>query len=586
MDIIKKTWYFRTVRARITFSFAVLLLMVHLLALLIMDTVLSYSNEVLPLNVDSSLGGESLNKSFQEFLKSLSHWHNLVLIFGSISFTCALFVSAWIAKGVAQPIRVLVDYAKSIQYGDYSKQLTLNRGDEMGQLGDVLQTMSDSIAKRESKLNELVNYDALTGLPNRNLFQDRLDQAIKVAKRGGYPMAVMIMDLNRFKEVNDILGHSYGDLLLKEVAKRLQTIVLREYDTVARLGGDEFVLLLATNMEGAKIVANKLLSVIDQSIELQGQEVIVTASIGISCFPEHTAKPKELLQYAELAMYSAKNSHTGFALFDSVHNAQDQQYLSLLAELRRAVLNNELVLYYQPKLELSTGKISHAEALVRWIHPERGLVPPMEFIPFAENTGFIRTITLWVIERSLRQQKELQAAGVALIVSINISAQDLFIPKFPTLFAELLEKYDIAAEYLVLEITESAIMSDLQSALGILNEIYDMGLRLSIDDFGTGYSSLAYLKKLPVSELKIDRSFIKNMETDRDDNMIVHSTIDLAHNMGLKVVAEGVENAATWSGLEELGCDFLQGYAISPPVPLPTFLNWVKESPWQLNQVA
>ena len=552
MDIIKKTWYFRTVRARITFSFAVLLLMVHLLALLIMDTVLSYSNEVLPLNVESSLGGESLNKSFQEFLKSLSHWHNLVLIFGSISFTCALFVSAWIAKGVAQPIRVLVDYAKSIQYGDYSKQLTLNRGDEMGQLGDVLQTMSDSIAKRESKLNELVNYDALTGLPNRNLFQDRLDQAIKVAKRGGYPMAVMIMDLNRFKEVNDILGHSYGDLLLKEVAKRLQTIVLREYDTVARLGGDEFVLLLATNMEGAKIVANKLLSVIDQSIELQGQEVIVTASIGISCFPEHTAKPKELLQYAELAMYSAKNSHTGFALFDSVHNAQDQQYLSLLAELRRAVLNNELVLYYQPKLELSTGKISHAEALVRWIHPERGLVPPMEFIPFAENTGFIRTIT----------------------------------PKFPTLFAELLEKYDIAAEYLVLEITESAIMSDLQSALGILNEIYDMGLRLSIDDFGTGYSSLAYLKKLPVSELKIDRSFIKNMETDRDDNMIVHSTIDLAHNMGLKVVAEGVENAATWSGLEELGCDFLQGYAISPPVPLPTFLNWVKESPWQLNQVA
>ena len=527
-----------------------------------------------------------LQRSLLEALQPLHHLQQLLLVLSGVSFAAALMASVRIARSITTPIRTLGALAQRIEYGDYSQPITLDRHDEIGQLASAFNHMSEGIADRESKIMELAYHDSLTGLPNRTLFRDRLDQAIKGSKRGGPQVTVMLMDLDRFKEVNDIMGHHVGDLLLQEVARRLQTIVLREYDTIARLGGDEFAILLATDLEGAQIIANRLLNIIDQPILLEGQEIIVNVSIGITCYPEHGDEINTLMRHADLAMYAAKNNNAGYVTFDSSLDYQSQQYLSLMAELRRAVAQDELALYYQPKVELATGTISHVEALVRWNHPERGLVPPLDFIPFAENTGFIKTITQWVIEHALRQQKIWQEAGVALTVSINISAHDLFIPKLPALFAKLLKAYGVPPHCLVLEITESAIMADPHSALAILNDLHDMGLRLSVDDFGTGYSSLAYLKKLPVSELKIDKSFVTHMENDQDDAIIVRSTIDLAHNMGLTVVAEGVENLVTWDMLHALGCDFLQGYYITRPLPAVLLQEWVDASPWKLHKVS
>jgi diguanylate cyclase (GGDEF)-like protein len=527
-----------------------------------------------------------LQQSLQEALKPLRQLRQLLLMLSVISFAVALMASAWIARSVSTPIRKLGALAQRIEHGDYSQSITPNRHDEIGQLVSAFNHMSEGIANRESKIMDLANLDPLTRLPNRTLFRDRLQQAIRATKRGGPMVSVMIMDLDRFKEINDILGHHVGDLLLQEVARRLQSIATRDYDTVARVGGDEFAILMATDVEGAQFVANNLLSALDQPILLEGQEIIINASIGISHCPEHGDELNTLLRFADLAMYAAKKNNAGYVTFDSSLDQQSLQHLSLMAELHHAIKQDELVLYYQPKVELATGSISHVEALVRWIHPRRGLITPDEFVPFAEHTGFIRVITQRVIEHALRQQRAWQEAGVELTVSINISARDLFIPKLPASLAKLMMTYGVPPQCLLLEITESSIMADPQGALNILNELHGMGLRLSVDDFGTGYSSLAYLKKLPISELKIDKSFVTNMENNRDDTIIVRSTIDLAHNMGLTVVAEGVENQATWEMLHALGCDFLQGYYVSRPLPAKELLQWVETSPWKLHTIA
>jgi diguanylate cyclase (GGDEF)-like protein len=519
-----------------------------------------------------------LQRSLHEALEPLHYLQQMLLILSGLSFAAALVASAWVARSITTPIRKLSALAQRVEHGDYTQDIALDRQDEIGQLASAFDHMSKGIADRESKIIDLANRDPLTGLPNRTLFRDRLEQAIKATSRGGPQVTIMIMDLDRFKEVNDIMGHHVGDLLLQEVAERLQAVVLRDYDTIARLGGDEFALLLATDDEGAQLVASNLLNVLDQPVLLEGQEIIVSASIGIAYYPEHGDEINTLLRHADLAMYAAKQSKVGYVTFDSSLDWQNQQHLSLLAELRNAITRDELTIFYQPKLELATGTSSHAEALVRWVHPERGLVSPDSFIPFAEHTGFIKIITQWVIERVMRQQREWLESGLALNVSINISARDLFIPKLPTLFAKLMKTYGVTPECLVLEITESSIMANPQGALMILNELREMGLHLSIDDFGTGYSSLAYLKKLPVSELKIDKSFVSHMVENHDDATIVRSTIDLAHNMGLKVVAEGVENQATWDALQSMGCDFIQGYFLSRPLTVEALQQWIEES--------
>jgi diguanylate cyclase (GGDEF)-like protein len=508
-----------------------------------------------------------LQQSLQQALQPLRRLQIFLLFLSGISLLAMLAASYKIARSITKPISVLGSLASRIQQGDYSQSAPVDREDEIGELASAFNHMKDGLATREARITELAYRDQLTGLPNRTLFHDRLEQAAKVANRAGQNFALLIINLDRFKEVNVILGHHIGDLLLQEISRRLAAVLTRDSDTLARLGGDEFAVLLpACDTQGAMVIVRKILDTLDLPILLESQEVIATGSIGIAIYPEHGDEINTLLRHADIAMYEAKHDNSGYALFDLNYVELNQQHLSLLSELRHAIERNEFVLYYQPKVTFANGTIGHVEALVRWIHPERGMIPPDQFIPYAEHTGYIKTITRWVIETALRQRKQWEEMQLPLTISVNISARDLMNADLPKLLTGLMDKYGASPHWLCLEITESAIMGDPKRALGILEELHHMGLDLSVDDFGTGYSSLAYLKKLPVSELKIDQSFVLHMADDKDDATIVRSTIDLGHNMGLVVVAEGIENQAAWDMLNAMGCDLAQGYFISKPM--------------------
>ncbi len=421
-------------------------------------------------------------------------------------------------------------------------------------------------------------HDALTGLPNRTMLRDRTDQAIHQADRELVPAALLLIDLDRFKEVNDTLGHHYGDQLLVQVGERLQA-ALRQVDTVARLGGDEFAVLLPRieTGEGATTVARKLQDVLEEPFLLEDLALDVEASIGVAVYPQHGSDADELLQHADIAMYVAKETHAGFVLFDPAQDQHSPRRLALLGELRRAIESDQLVLHYQPKVDAHSGRVLGVEALVRWQHPEHGLIPPGEFIPLAERTGLIGPLTHYVLDAALRQCQQWRQAGHELAVAVNISARRLLDVEFPDEVASLLARWEVPARLLVVEITESTIMADPDRALEILGRLDAMGVQLSIDDFGTGYSSMAYLKSLPVHELKVDRSFVTQMNSDSRDAVIVRSTIDLGRNLGLRVVAEGVEDQTTLQELDVLGCDAIQGYYVSRPVPPDDLIRWLEQ---------
>src|SRR6266508_2170354 len=421
-------------------------------------------------------------------------------------------------------------------------------------------------------------HDPLTALPNRTLLRDRTGQAIRQADRELVPAALLLLDLDRFKEVNDTLGHHYGDPLLVQVGQRLQA-ALRAVDTVARLGGDEFAVLLPRieTSEGAVAVARKLQAALEEPFLLEGLSLDVEASIGLAIYPEHGNDPEELLQHADIAMYAAKETHAGFMLFDPSLDQHSPRKLALLAELRRAIEHDQLVLHYQPKIDAHTGQILGVEALVRWQHPTHGLIPPVEFIPLAERTGLIGPLTNYVLDAALHQCRAWRQAGHELSVAVNVSARRLLDLEIPDEVAGLLARWEVPARLLVVEITESTIMTDPEHALQILGRLNQMGVQLSIDDFGTGYSSMAYLKELPVHELKVDRSFVSQMISNTSGAVIVRSTVDLGRNLGLRVVAEGVEDQATRQELDAMGCDAIQGFYVSRPVPADDLLNWLKQ---------
>jgi diguanylate cyclase len=419
-------------------------------------------------------------------------------------------------------------------------------------------------------------HDPLTGLPNRELFGDRVEQAIRASDRGLRPAALLLLDLDRFKDVNDTLGHHHGDLLLGEVAARLNG-TLRAVDTVARLGGDEFAVLLPdATAAGAAAVAQKVRTALHQPLTLDGVGLDLDASIGIAVYPDHGGDAAELLQHADVAMYAAKQTHAGFVVYDAAVDQHSPKRLALLGGLRRALERDELVLHYQPKADLHTGQVLGAEALVRWQHPAHGLLGPGEFIPLAERTGLIHPLTRWVLDAALRQAAEWRRAGHHLSIAVNVSTRSLLDREFPDHVADRLAAWQLPAASLVLEVTESAVMADPALALEILSRLHALGVGLALDDFGTGYSSMAYLKALPVDELKVDRSFVGQMATSNSDAVIVRSTIDLGHNLGLHVVAEGVENQATWEELAALGCDTAQGYHLGRPMPASELEQWLQ----------
>jgi diguanylate cyclase len=421
-------------------------------------------------------------------------------------------------------------------------------------------------------------HDPLTGLPNRELFADRVEQAIRTADRQLRPAALLLLDLDRFKDVNDTLGHHHGDLLLDEVATRL-TGVLRQVDTVARLGGDEFAVLLPeVDAEGAPAVAEKLRVALHQPLTLDGVGLDLDASIGIAVYPDHGGDAAELLQHADVAMYAAKQTHAGFMVYDPAVDQHSPRRLALLGGLRRALERDELVLHYQPKADLSSGQVLGVEALVRWQHPAHGLLAPGEFIPLAERTGLIHPLTRWVLDAALRQAGQWRRAGHELSIAVNVSTRSLLDRDFPDQVADRLAAWQVPAGSLVLEVTESAVMADPALALDVLGRLHALGVGLALDDFGTGYSSMAYLKALPVDELKVDRSFVGQMASSTSDAVIVRSTIDLGHNLGLHVVAEGVESEGTWEELKTLGCDTAQGYHLGRPMPATELERWLQQA--------
>jgi diguanylate cyclase (GGDEF)-like protein len=416
-------------------------------------------------------------------------------------------------------------------------------------------------------------HDALTGLGNRSLLQETMD-GLEIG--GDRLAAVMLLDLDRFKEVNDTLGHDSGDALLRQIALRLQKL-LGERGLICRLGGDEFAILLPELAEigEAGDVASLVLGALEQPFAVGEMKLEVSGSIGVALAPVDGETSTALLQRADVAMYAAKEHHTGWELYAKEHDGYSPRRLSLAAELRHAVERDELMLHYQPKAELGTGRVSGVEALLRWNHPEYGLIPPDEFIPLAEHTGLIRPLTSWVLDHAVEQARVWQDGGTPLSVAVNLSVRALMDGALPDEVAGVLDRASLDAAALVLEITESTIMADPNRAIAVLRRLSDFGVALSIDDFGTGYSSLAYLKRLPVDEVKVDRSFVMNMATDTDDAVIVRSTVDLARNLGLRVVAEGVEDNATWDHLRLLGCDAVQGYYLAKPMPATQVVRWL-----------
>jgi diguanylate cyclase (GGDEF)-like protein len=455
----------------------------------------------------------------------------------------------------------------------------------------VVVTYQRQANKRAEEAQFQALHDPLTGLPNRALFKDRGELALAAAARRRESGAVLLLDLDRFKDVNDTLGHDHGDALLQEVAARLK-MAIRSSDTVARLGGDEFTILLpqVADLDAAMAVASKVSSTLRQPFLVGGVTLDVEASIGVAVFPEHGEDIDTLVSRADVAMFTSKRDHSEIAIYSAELDSNTPQTLSLLGELRRALDNGDLVLHYQPKADVVTSAVVGVEALVRWQHATMGMIPPAEFVPLAERTGLIYPLTEFVLTEALRECRTWLDAGQELPVAVNISARNLVDSQFPALVSTLLRRSGLPARMLHLEITENAMMGDPERARASLVALRQLGVSLSLDDFGTGYSSLAYLKDLPVSELKIDRSFVMDLFAHPANRMIVNSVVRLGQNLGLRVVAEGVEDVAVWEELSRLGCDFAQGYFLARPMPgadIPAWRTaWMLEHPTPVVEQA
>jgi diguanylate cyclase (GGDEF)-like protein/PAS domain S-box-containing protein len=441
------------------------------------------------------------------------------------------------------------------------------------------------LASLNQELEHQALHDALTELPNRLLLQDRMHQALLTAQREHHQLALLITDLDRFKEINDTLGHHYGDLVLQEVSARMRT-ALRGSDTIARLGGDEFAVLLPyiESTDDAVMTARKLVATMEKPIVLEDHSFHVGISVGIALYPDHGNDGSTMMRHADVAMYVAKRSTSGYALYDHLEDQHSVSRLAMVGELRHAIEHKQLVLFYQPKINLKEGQITGVEALVRWNHPQRGLLSPDEFIPLAEHTGLIRPLTFFVLDEALHQASVWKKNGLNLKMAVNLSAHHLQDEQLTNKVESAMRQWDVPPELLEFEITESAIMANPLRAMNTLTQLSTMGIGLSIDDFGTGYSSLIYLKQLPVDEIKIDKSFVIDMMENNEDLVIVRSTIDLAHNMGRQVVAEGVESEEVLKLLIELGCDMAQGYYISRPITANIITQWLQQTQWPLKR--
>ncbi len=517
----------------------------------------------------------------------LSSTRTLIFSIAAVAMLIAIALALFMLQRITlRPLKTLANHLRRVREdkSELGKEVVVSGNTEIVALAADFNNMSNTLHTLYHSLETMAFTDALTGLANRAVFCDRLEQATRITSRYQAPFVLLMMDLDRFKRINDSLGHHVGDQILLQIGRRLKS-VLRESDTLARLGGDEFAALLPAveDERSADIVALKILKALEHPFAVEGHSLSVDISIGIACCPRDGNTRIQLMQLADLAMYHAKSKGKGFSFYNSDMNRDNLFEVTMEAALHETVLNDGFDLYYQPKIDLRTGIITAVEALIRWTHPEYGFISPEKFIPLAEQTNQIQPLTNWVLQTALQQCAQWHADGIMIGVSVNLSACSLNDNDFLENVRIALSQTHVDPEWLTLELTETAIMSDADHALHTLSRLDEMGVRLSVDDFGTGYSSLAYLKRLPVDEIKIDKSFVIDMLSDTSDTVIVRSTIDLAHNMGMSVVAEGIEDQNTWDKLAELQCDLGQGFHMCRPCPADEFYTWLKTSPWGLS---
>lgn len=539
-----------------------------------------YDAVILTLHDDQNTLVTVLQRSLNETTQHYSTLQFTMLLLTLLGLAVFAVVIVYTSKLITKPITALSETAKQLGKGDYDLTINTDRKDEIGELSHAFNAMREAIAERERKVFRLAFIDEVTELPNRPAFMKQLGEAIEAANTSGTTMVVIVLNLDRFKQINKIMGREFADQLLKHMAKCLQQAVQQPANMVARLGADEYAILLPnTNQHEGWLLAEQLLKSFEQPQHIQEQDIDLSIGIGLSVYPMHGDTDEQLLHNAETAMQFSKAKKAGVVLYDKQLDVGIHENLTLATELREAIKQHQLVLYLQPKILLQDKQALAAEALVRWKHPQKGMVFPDQFIPFAEQTGLIQHITQWMLEEACKTVVQLHLAGIYLTIAVNISTRDLIDQTLPDKLHALLSHYEINVDSLAIEITESSIMDDPVRAEATLAKLSQMGVKIAIDDFGTGYSSLGYLKRLPVQELKIDKSFVLNMEKNESDATIVKSTIDLGHNLNLNVVAEGVENEEAWQMLLDMGCDYGQGYFMGKPMPAMDYPQWL--AAWQ-----
>ena len=520
-----------------------------------------------------------LHKSLRQAQEAFAPLDRNILLIALAALLASLVGALLLARGVSQPVRLLAAATERIGQGDYQAPLELDRDDELGSLAKAFQAMQQGIAERERQLAHNALHDRLTGLPNRALALERLGTAI-TARR---PFALLCLGVGNLRAIKDSYGAASGDLAVQQLGRQLQG-TLRPGDSLAHLLLDEFLLQLdGCDSDAAVAVADRILRALSKPLPIGNGEAQLECRAGISAYPVDGETPDDLLRRAGIAMQDAEHLPGRLQVYQEGRDAAHQRQIRLIRDLYRAPERSELVLHYQPKLDLKNARVLQAEALLRWQHPELGLISPGEFIPLAERTGSIQLLTAWVIEEVLRQLREWGLRGLRVQVSLNISTEDLVDPQLPVRVRQLLARYQVAPAQLVFEITESGVMLNPTVALQVLHGLRDCGISLSVDDFGTGYSSLTQLKRMPVQELKIDQSFIRDLDDASEDSVIVRSTIEMSHSLGLKVVAEGVEYQRSLSLLQHWHCDTVQGYLISRPLAANAFESWMAQPLREVN---
>jgi diguanylate cyclase (GGDEF)-like protein len=535
-------------------------------------------SDVVTRRIEMSKWGNSevvaiLSRSLSDARAPFERLTQVLFLIAAVSLVASALAAFWLARNITRPLHDLTKAVDKMRGGTYDVALRVQRRDELGVLAEGLQLMQTAVQSRDQSIRRLAYEDSLTGLMNRTAFSAALARAL--AEADGAPVAVAVINLDRFRRINEHLGYSVGDAVLIKMAARLAAVPSVN-SAVARFAADQFAAFARRDAAAVQAWGTSLVMALADPVSVEAQPIDITATVGLAVAAADATSADELMRCADLALEHARREKRALAIYEDAFKPEARDQLSLLGELRHAVEHDELRLFFQPKIDLKTGRVAGAEVLLRWQHPTRGLLCPADFIPFAEQTGFIRRLTRWTLDRSITQGALWRRAGKALALAVNISADDIGDLRLDSRLAGMLTRHQLPPSLLTLELTESGFIEDPTRALRMLDAIAALGVNLSIDDFGTGYSSLSHLARMPVHEVKIDRSFVQGLESDPETAPVVRSAIDMGHGLGLKVVAEGIETEKAAIRLRDFGCDVAQGYHYARPMPLAAFEAWME----------